>query len=77
MTKEKEPILFPSTINHSDMARYIGGEIISAGFVSFRAKDDGDSFHSIEAHAHGYSLTLNLDSKPEDSEIINRFMRIP
>jgi len=77
MTKDNEPILFPPTINHSDMARYIRGKIVSAGFVSFRAIDDGDSLNSVEAHAHGYSLTLNMESRKEDSEIINRFLRIP
>lgn len=72
MTKDKEPILFPPTINHSEMAKDIRGEVVSAGFVSFSANKDGD----VVAHAHGYSLTLDMQSHPEDSSIINRFLRL-
>jgi hypothetical protein len=68
MTKGEEPILFPTGITHSDMASYIGCEIISAGFVAFKTNKTGD----VEAEAFGHSMTLNLESRKEDSEIITQ-----
>ena len=61
------PILFPSLISHDVMAKQVKhiGEPLSAGFVDLM---DG------RLSAYSKSSSLELKSRPEDSEIINRFL---
>lgn len=72
MTEENYPIIFPKLINHDEMAKRIGDKILSAGFVNFRRNEEGD----IVAQAYGSSITLNLESREEDSKIITRHMNL-
>ena len=57
------PILFGNDLVHSEVAALHRrtGQVTSAGFVEF--VDD-------EPHAFGRSDSLNIESHPEDSEII-------
>lgn len=64
-------VIFPQTINHNDMARLTRsaiGEPKSAGFLHFQS-DEADT--EVKAVCYGRSVSLDLDSAPEDSEIIN------
>lgn len=65
------PVLFPEYVPHSTVALSLQSEeakaghavrAVSAGFC-FRAKAD-------RVQIHGRSESLNLDSRPEDSQII-------
>lgn len=64
--EKDEPVIFSALINHRDMAQMVGKKPVSAGFVHLQ---DG------EFGAGGSSFTLNLDSRPEDTEIIKRQLR--
>jgi hypothetical protein len=56
------PVIFPTSINHADVA--IGlGRIRSAGFVSIEWDDELNQF---EARTSGRSHTLDIDSYPLD-----------
>ena len=68
ITKDGEPILFSKAIQHSDMANHISEEIVSAGFVTFKNNEAG----IVVAQAFGHSMTLNLRSQIEDSDIITK-----
>lgn len=57
----KKAVLFPESIPHATFRRTFR-EIVSAGFVRFL--DDGYM-------PYGESISLNLVSIPEDTEIIN------
>lgn len=63
------PILFPETMTHSDVARQLMADPISAGFWTVRNKEDQESTFE----AFGMSVTLNLKSRDEDSDILNKF----
>ena len=54
----EEPILFPATMTHSIMARDLGSEAVSAGFVTPGLK------------CYGESTSLKIKSRPEDTEIL-------
>lgn len=58
-------VLFPEVIDHNVMAETLPGkdQLISAGFVKFFAEG---------AHCSGKSISLNLESRLEDEDIINR-----
>jgi len=64
----EEPVIFSKLQNHDDMASLLKGigKPVSAGYIDY---DDGGYIS-----AHGRSSTLELESRPEDSEIIDRFM---
>ena len=59
-------ILFPATMRHDEMASYFGGRdnFISAGVVCY----DHDKQINI---CSGYSTTLRISSREEDTEILN------
>jgi len=63
------PVIFNEATDHSQMAADTFGfkkNVISAGFVSF--SKDG-------LYCHGRSVSLDLDSRPEeDARIINRMI---
>jgi hypothetical protein len=58
------PVIFSEGIKHRDLGH--GLNVTSAGFCRF---DDEN-----QIHAYGESISLNLSSKPEDSEIIQKFL---
>jgi hypothetical protein len=63
------PIVFPETINHSDMARNMGWkreDIIGAGFVYV----EHDSYN-----CYGESVSLRVENRGEkDNKILNRYL---
>jgi hypothetical protein len=67
----QQPIVFPETINHSDMARYLGwigeeNKVVGAGFVSIQ--DDGYK-------VYGESISLRVKNRGiEDEKILNRYL---
>ena len=60
------PYIFPNIITHFDFARTIGEVVISAGFCDITTKGTWN--------AYGHSESLHLKSRPEDSEILTRFL---
>ena len=58
------PFLFPRLVDHDDFYEMIKSEgpVVSAGFVNE------------EGYAHGKSTSLKIGSRPQDTEIIDRFM---
>lgn len=63
-------VMFTDTINHSDMARMHGGKPKSAGFV--RVDIDGYCDEPPYICPYGYSISLGLESQPEDLQKINQ-----
>lgn len=63
------PVLFPFTMNHDDAYNsfiYVKSRLKSAGFV--KTDNTGNLV------AHGYSETLGVEARPEDTEIINKWL---
>lgn len=76
MFERETAIIFPPTLNHSDVARLqrFAGEPTSAGFVQiFISKED----KKVKAHCFGKSETLKMgsDSVP-DSQIVTKLIRL-
>lgn len=66
ITKESRIIVFFPGIEHRKFSNY---EPVSAGFIVFKATDDGE----VRAHCFGRSDSLDISSRPdEDSAIANR-----
>jgi len=63
------PILFNATMNHVDVAQCAFTDVVSAGFVTINIV--GGKFN---VHVRGKSVSLNLNSRHEDAEIIKRFL---
>lgn len=60
-------ILFDYMTQHDAMAAKVGGTVKSAGFVEI---DDG------EFRCFGKSLSLNIASRPTDSEYVSKIMGV-
>jgi hypothetical protein len=63
----EEPVIFSSLQSHDQMAERLSqsmGKPVSAGFIDLL---DG------EMSAMGKSTSLGINSRPQDSEIIDRF----
>jgi len=60
----EEPVIFTKLQSHKDMAGKLSniGKPVSAGFIDY------------EFNACGKSTSLNLESRPQDTEIIDRFL---
>ncbi len=72
------PILFPSFINHCDIARGFGGKknVISAGFFEVGAKPTKKDPENIEVSVFGKSETLGKEADVEnDPRFIQRLLR--
>jgi hypothetical protein len=66
-------IIFPSGMNHSDVARAFGKErVTSAGFVQFLYHPASDDVH---AHAYGESETLGLKPGEKDDYCLTQLCR--
>jgi hypothetical protein len=67
----QEPIVFPETIQHADMARNLGWvgderKVVGAGFVLVR--DD-------QYHVYGESVSLRVKNRGEqDEKILNKYL---
>lgn len=59
------PILFSDLQEHKDF-----NGVVSAGFVSVGIGSD----YCLTANAYGKSISLNLAARPQDSEILTKFL---
>ena len=69
---EEFPVLFPSTIKHSDMNKAVkqacfNPQAVSAGFVM--PDYDNDC-----VRCFGDSMTLNLPARSQDTQIVNKYL---
>lgn len=73
MSGSGEFVIFSPTIRHSDLkpAWGLSGETVSAGFCTVQAKADSSD---ADVHCYGESVSLGLESREEDEEIINRYI---
>jgi hypothetical protein len=63
ITKDKEIIVFPELLQHSEFRRF---EPISAGFISFGVNKQGNPSCS----CYGESVSLGLKSNPDEDTMI-------
>jgi hypothetical protein len=63
------PVIFPHLINHSDMRH--AGKVVSAGFCQIFASD---ADKKVSVAVGGKSDSLKINSRPEDKEIIERWL---
>jgi hypothetical protein len=61
------PIVFSPLLKHSDIL--VEGKTVSAGFC-FQKKGLGE----LSYETYGKSVSLNLSSRPEDAEILNKLI---
>lgn len=59
----EEMITFNGARGHDQMAKTLGGEVVSAGFIIH----DGTQFV-----CYGESVSLEVKSRPKDTDIANR-----
>lgn len=60
------PLVFSELINHLDVARCIGGQVVGAGFCFI----DEEKYH-----CYGESISLKVVSRPdEDARILNKYL---
>jgi len=74
-TDEEVPILFPKHINHSDIDFSRSGPAgtpVGAGNVEIYSKDG-----KVKVSAYGKSVSLGVDSRPEDEGLIDRMVNPP
>ncbi len=65
ITSRKEIIVFPELLQHSEFKSF---NPISAGFISFGVNEAGNP----TCQCYGKSISLNLESNSEDTEIAKR-----
>lgn len=63
--------LFPTWENHADVAFRLRYKPVSAGFVSVTVDAQG----MIQVTTYGRSESLNMESDPEDAELITRMLK--
>jgi hypothetical protein len=61
------PVVFPSLLNHNSI--YCNNMVVSAGFVHLNIVKD-----QVIANCYGHSVSLRKQSRPEDSEILTKFL---
>lgn len=67
------PVVFPTLLEHSDVAAKMNGNVVSAGFVSFGTRTEED--HPVPTcQAYGKSITLGIASHKDDYKIINHHL---
>jgi len=69
VTEHGDFAIFTKLSNHSDVARGLHGRPVGAGFCNIRQKADSED---VNVHCYGRSVSLNLASRPEDEEMINK-----
>lgn len=70
-------IVFSGAIQHKEMVGY-NEKCDAAGFVTFRSKVDEWGETIITAHCYGKSVSLGIESRPEeDSRIVTRQISNP
>ena len=65
ITSDNKIIVFPELFQHSEFRSF---KPISAGFISFGVNKEGNP----SCTCYGESISLNLKSRPEDTEIAKR-----
>ena len=64
------PILFPEWLTHSDVARSLGRDVVSAGFCHVGGRDE---YGNPLFKCFGESVSLKVQSRgQQDSDILNR-----
>ena len=71
----ESPILFPSFVEHSEIARIHNCKVVSAGMFEVGAEPADEDRMDINVWAGGKSVTLKLESRKEDADIIKRLLR--
>jgi hypothetical protein len=62
------PFMFPTILNHDDFAEMVNAsKVISAGFVTLNIDN--------QLRASGDSFSLGIKSRPEDSGLIEKFLK--
>lgn len=64
ITKYNNVALFSDDLVHRAVAFRLGEEVVAAGFYKY-------------GRAQGCSESLNIGSRPQDTEIINAFLKAP
>ena len=83
---EELPFIFSDLVNHNDMERalqrLVHGDTVSAGFVVIKHEEVGSHYMegdpTFETHfvCYGESISLDLKSRPEDSDVLNRVLGV-
>jgi hypothetical protein len=63
--------LFPNWENHANVAQRLGYQPVSAGFVSIWVDED----HNLQVQTHGRSESLNMESDPQDADLIHAMLK--
>ena len=61
-------VIFPNWVSHLDMATTLGALVLGAGFVDIEVNSDGH----VEFTAHGKSQSLGIESRLEDTLLLNK-----
>lgn len=61
------PVIFDEATQHYTMAQNVFGEVVAAGFVVFRPEG---------LECYGESISLGIESRPEDSKLINKMLGV-
>lgn len=75
ITEHKNFALFSEGLeSHSVIASRVFGKVVGAGFARIStAEHDHNEYHTkINVECYGKSISLGIDSRKEDGEIINR-----
>lgn len=73
VTEHGDFAIFTKLSSHNYVARGLYGRAVGAGFCTIRQKADSED---VNVHCYGESTTLDLVSRPEDEELINRKINI-
>ncbi len=76
--EQEAPILFPTFMNHNDVAKGFGGkdQVVSAGFFEVGAEKTKKDPDNISVCVYGKSDSLNKGIRSEkDSWLIQRMLR--
>jgi len=69
-TENNQIIIFPAEFNHSQF-KYLNP--VSAGFIMIKnERKEGHNFPSAIIKCYGKSVTLGLDSDPEDTKLAQK-----
>lgn len=68
VTEHGDFAIFTKATNHCDV-RGLHGKVVGAGFCNFARKADTEQAN---VHCYGRSISLGIESRPEDEIIINR-----
>lgn len=62
------PVIFDKAIEHTEVAQWVVGAVISAGFIRYTKSG---------MQCYGESIGLQIKSREEDSAIVNRMIGAP